>query len=166
MWERRRPTHRLSRPSTCPSHPFDGRSRRNAEHAVALGCCDDAASRMVLRRQAATFKIELSRDGGATWNPLGYVETPGRRPELLLDSAGAAHFHREAQSDCAETGAMDINDADIDIASPTIEILAPAGRWRRLADDDLLQHNLGAVRGSRSTSAWTTVRSGRRWRRP
>ena len=95
---------------------------------------------------AATLQIEISRDGGETWNSLAYVDNrPGNRNFHWMVQGPPTSAARLRVTAFGDAGASDLNDADIRIASATIEILRPAGSVGSGSPTTIFyKHNLGA----------------------
>jgi beta-glucosidase len=97
---------------------------------------------------AATFQIEITRDGGATWSPVAFVNNrPGNSQNFSWTvqepTASAARLRVSA---FGESGATDVNDADIRISAATIAILAPAGTVTAGSKVTIFYtHNLGSA---------------------
>jgi hypothetical protein len=96
---------------------------------------------------AATFQIEISRDGGTAWDPVAIVyNRPGNSQNFLWTVQGpATSAARLRVVAFGERSASDMNDADIQIAPANIEILRLASPVASgSATTIFYTHNLGA----------------------
>jgi beta-glucosidase len=95
---------------------------------------------------AATFQIEISRNAGATWSPLAFVNNrPGGSQTFFWTVQGpSTSSARVRVTAFGEPGATDVNDANIRITAPAIEILRPVGSVIAGSRVRIFyQHNLG-----------------------
>ena len=80
---------------------------------------------------AATYQIEVSRDGGETWEAVDFVRNRGTSQNFFWTVQGPPTSNARLRVTAfGDPGATDVNNADIRIAAATIEILAPVARSR------------------------------------
>ena len=98
---------------------------------------------------AARFRVDVSRDGGTSWETVATVgNTPGLSQNLYWHVSGPeTSTGRLRVTAIGDPNGSDVNDADIRIAASFIEVLLPASRVVVRRGDSLRlfwKHNLGA----------------------
>ncbi len=97
--------------------------------------------------EAPQFEIEVSYDGGRLWDFVGVVENkPGPSQNFFWNVTGPTTSRARLRvTAVGDEAATDVNDANIQIARPYIEVLIPRGTIATGSTQTIFwKHNLGA----------------------